>query len=123
MALQLDSPTGGNVIHRVEPGCVWINGKAWTESVLVPWQGPVTPWGVTSFEALMPAHFERLLELKPELILFGSGPQLRFAHPSLYRAVLQARIGLDTMDLGAACRTFTVLTSEHRQATAALLLN
>jgi uncharacterized protein len=123
MALQLDSPTGGNVIHRVEPDCVWINGKAWTESVIVPWQGPVTPWGVKGFDALRAEDFERLLALRPELILFGSGPQLRFAHPALYRAVIDARIGLDTMDLAAACRTFTVLTSEHRQATAALLLN
>lgn len=123
MALQLDSPTGGNVIHRVEPGCVWINGKEWTESVIVPWQGPVTPWGVNGFDALQAADFERLLALRPELILFGSGPQLRFAHPALYRAVIDARVGLDTMDLAAACRTFTVLTSEHRQATAALLLN
>jgi uncharacterized protein len=123
MALQLDASTGGNVIHRVEPGCVWINGKAWTESVLVPWQGPVLPWGVASFEALKPEDFARLLEIKPELILFGSGPQLRFAHPTLYRAVFEAHIGLDTMDLAAACRTFTVLTSEHRQAVAALLLN
>jgi uncharacterized protein len=123
MALQLDSPAGGNVIHRLEAGCVWINGEPWTESVLVPWQGPVVAWGVTSFEALKANDFERLLAVKPELVLFGSGPSLRFAHPSLFRAVAQAQIGLDTMDLGAACRTFTVLTSEHRQVVAALLLS
>lgn len=122
MALQLDSPTGGNVIHRVEPGCVWVNGKAWTESVLVPWDGPVRPWGPASFDALQAEHFATLLEPMPELVLFGSGSRLRFPHPRLYQSLVVARIGMDTMDLAAACRTFTVLTSEHRQVTVALLL-
>jgi uncharacterized protein len=122
MALQLDSPTGGNVIHRVEPGCVWINGQAWKESVLVPWDGPVRPWGVPSFEALRPEDFEALLVPKPELVLFGSGSRLRFPHPRLYQSLVKTGIGLDSMDLGAACRTFTVLTSEHRQVSVALLL-
>ncbi len=122
MALQLDSPTGGNVIHRVEAGCVWINGQAWTASVLVPWNGPVRPWGPSAFEDLQAEHFEALLDPRPELVLFGSGSRLRFPHPRLYQGLAQARIGLDSMDLAAACRTFTVLTSEHRQVTAALLL-
>lgn len=122
MALQLDSPTGGNVIHRVEPDCVWINGQVWRESVLVPWDGPVRPWNVTGFETLQAADFDSLLHPKPELVLFGSGRKLRFPHPRLYQALIRAGIGLDSMDLGAACRTFTVLTSEHRQVTAALLL-
>ena len=122
MALQLDSPTGGNVIHRVEPGCVWINGQAWKEPVLVPWDGPVRPWRVLNFEALRPEDFEVLLEPKPELVLFGSGSRLRFPHPRLYQSLVKAGIGLDSMDLGAACRTFTVLTSEHRQVSVALLL-
>lgn len=122
MALQLDSPTGGNVIHRVEPGCVWVNGQAWRESVLVPWDGPVRAWGPADFEALQTEHFDALLTPKPELVLFGSGDRLRFPHPRLYQGLVRAGIGLDTMDLGAACRTFTVLTSEHRQVTVALLV-
>lgn len=122
MALQLDSPTGGNVIHRVEPGCVWVNGQAWRESVLVPWDGPVRAWGPADFEALQTEHFDALLAPKPELVLFGSGARLRFPHPRLFQGLVRAGIGLDTMDLAAACRTFTVLTSEHRQVTVALLI-
>lgn len=123
MALQLDSPTGGNVIHRVEPGCVWINGRAWTESVLVPWDGPVRAWGPASFEALQAEHFDALLSPRPELVLFGSGSRLRFPPPRLYRGLIAAGIGMDSMDLSAACRTFAVLTSEHRQVSVALLLD
>jgi uncharacterized protein len=121
MALQLDEPTGGNLITRVEAGCVWVNGRAWTSPVIVPWQGEVRAWHVDSFEALQASHFEALLADAPELVLFGSGARLRFAHPRLQQALHAARIGIDTMDLGAACRTYAVLTSEGRRVTAALL--
>jgi uncharacterized protein len=122
MALQLDTPTGGNLIHRIEPGAVWVNGQRWAEPVLVPWQGEVRAWGVQGFDALAAADFERLLSPRPEIVLFASGSRLRFPHPSLWRALMQAGIGFDTMDLAAACRTFTVLTSENRQVLAALLV-
>ena len=121
MALQLDEPTGGNLITRVEPGCVWVNGKPWTSPVIVPWQGAVRAWDVPGFEALEAGHFSELLADRPELVLFGSGARLRFAHPRLQQPLHAARIGIDTMDLGAACRTYAVLTSEGRRVTAALL--
>jgi uncharacterized protein len=122
MALQLDEPTGVNVIHRVEPGCVWVNGQAWTQSVVVPWQGEVRAWGPADFAGLSAAHFEALLQPRPELLLFGSGSRLRFPPPALLWPLIQAGVALDTMDLGAACRTYTVLASEQRQVTVALLL-
>lgn len=122
MALQLDTPSEGNQIHRVEPGCVWINGQAWRQSVLVPWHGEVRAWSVEGFEALQALHFEALLDPRPELVLFGSGERLRFPHPSLWRPLMQAGVGLDTMDLAAACRTFAVLSGERRRVIAALLV-
>lgn len=121
MALQLDQPSGGNLITRVEAGCVWVNGKPWTEAVIVPWQGEVRPWGVSRFEDLETTHFEALLRDQPELVLFGTGARIRFAHPGLQQALHQARVGLDTMDLAAACRTYAVLSSEGRRVSAALL--
>lgn len=88
----------------------------------MPWQGKPELWDVTRFEDLTEAHFERILALKPELVIFGSGPKLRFARPNLYRPLIQARIGMETMDIGAACRTYNVLASEGRAVLAALLI-
>ncbi len=121
MKFQLDTATGGNLITRVEPGCVWVNGQAHQQSVLVPWAGPVTPWGASDFEGLETAHFDALLALKPELVLLGTGARLRFAHPGLTQGLMRAGIGLDCMDLAAACRTFSVLTAEGRKVLAALI--
>lgn len=122
MKFQLDQPQGGNNISRHDLHHVWVNGVEHRQSVLVPWQGKTEPWNVTRFEDLTEAHFERILALKPELVIFGSGAKLRFAKPNLYRPLIQARIGMETMDIGAACRTYNVLASEGRAVLAALLI-
>lgn len=122
MKFQLDQPQGGNIISEHDLRSVRVNGVQHEHSVLVPWQGGVEPWEVTRFEDLGEAHFQRILALKPELVIFGSGAKIRFARPNLYRALIDARIGLETMDLGAACRTYNVLASEGRAVLAALLI-
>ncbi|OWQ85739.1 hypothetical protein CDN99_21940 [Roseateles aquatilis] len=122
MKFQLDQPQGGNNISRHDGTCVWVNGVEHRHSVLVPWQGKPEDWRLTRFEDLAESHFERILALKPELVIFGSGPRIRFARPNLYRALIQARIGMETMDIGAACRTYNVLASEGRAVLAALLI-
>jgi uncharacterized protein len=121
MKFQLDEPQGGNSISRHEGRQVWVNGQPHQRSVLVPWRGEVQNWGLQRFEDLAEAHFEQILALRPELVVFGSGSRLRFARPALYRCLIAARIGVETMDLAAACRTYNVLASEGRSVLGALL--
>ena len=122
MKFQPDTTSGVNVISRHEPGRVWVGAALHDSSALVPWEGTVLPWQAESFEALTPAHFERIVALQPELVIFGSGARIRFPHPSLLRALIERGIGVETMDTAAACRTYNVLVSERRSAVAALLL-
>ena len=122
MKFQPDTLAGTNVITRLETQRVWIGQTAYDHAVLVPWTGQVTAWAVSSFEDLQPHHFESLLSLRPEVVIFGSGSRLRFASPALSRALIEQRIGIETMDTGAACRTYNVLASEGRSVVAALLL-
>jgi uncharacterized protein len=90
--------------------------------LLVPWQGEVTAWRPSRFDDLEAADFEALLGLKPELVIFGSGQRLRFVRPDRWRSLVEARIGFETMDVAAACRTYNVLASEGRNVVAALLI-
>jgi uncharacterized protein len=69
------------------------------------------------------ARFEQALTLQPELVIFGSGPRLRFVSASLLRGLIDRRIGVETMDTAAACRTYNVLAGEGRAVLAALLLD
>ena len=122
MKFQPDTAEGVNTITRCEPGLVRVGADNHSQSVLVPWQGAVQPWGPARVAQLTAAHFELALSLQPELVIFGSGPRLQFIAPTLYRSLIERRIGIETMDTAAACRTFNVLASEGRRVLAALLL-
>jgi len=122
MKLHADAPQGANIIHAYTPGRVSINGEPFTQSVIVPADAPVELWNARSLDELTEAHFERIAAYRPELVLFGSGATLRFVRPALLKALIDARIGVDTMDTAAACRTHSILTSEGRRVLAALLL-
>jgi uncharacterized protein len=122
MKFQPDDVSDSNNIHRHDAQGIWVNGQLYNHSLIVPRQGEVLRWRPTRFEDLQPADFEALLVGDPELVVFGSGNRLRFAHPDQWRALVQARVGLETMDLAAACRTYNVLASERRRVVAALLI-
>ena len=122
MKFQPERAAGVNLIARHDPGCVRVNADDWRSSVLVPWRGAVQAWPPGRLEDLTAEHFERLLALQPELVVFGSGARLRFVSPALLRALIERRIGVETMDTAAGCRTYNVLASEGRLVVAALLI-
>jgi uncharacterized protein len=122
MKLQPDRAEGVNIINAHTPQAVSVNGEAHLISILVPPTGTVIPWGAASLEDLTEAHFERIAQAKPELVVFGSGSKLRFPPPALLRSLMAARIGIETMDTAAACRTYNILVGEGRQVMAALIV-
>jgi uncharacterized protein len=123
MKFQPDTLDGVNPITRQEAGCVWVGTTPFRHSVLVPWRGAVMPWPVTRWADLTADHFERIAVLQPELVIFGSGSRLRFVQPGLLRGFYERRVGVETMDTAAACRTYNVLVAEGRQVLAALLID
>jgi hypothetical protein len=48
-------------------------------------------------------------------------PAARFPHPRVTAALAQAGVGVEVMDLQAACRTYNILVAEERKVAAALL--
>ena len=123
MKFQPDSLEGVNTIARHDGGSVWIGNQSYSGSVVVPWSGPVRAWSPADFDALTQAHFDEVLQLQPELVIFGSGAKLRFPPPALLRGLIARRVGVESMDSAAACRTYNVLVSEGRTVVAALLLD
>ena len=122
MKLQPDRIEGVNVISGLLSDAVSVNGVTYRTSIVIPWVGEVSPWGTAEFEGLTAADFDRLADLGPELVIFGSGPRIRFPSPALMRNLMARRIGVETMDTAAACRTYNVLAGESRRVVAALLL-
>lgn len=104
------------------PGWVGVNGERVSESVIILSTGERLPWGVQRFEDLGPEHFEMLARPGVEVALFGSGDRIRFPRPAWLKPLIDQRVGLETMDTAAACRTYNVLAQEGRQVAVALLL-
>lgn len=91
-------------------------------SVLLTAQHLIRDWPPEQFEEVERAHFEQVLALDPEVVLFGSGERLRFPRAEVGRLLNERGIGLEVMDTGAACRTFNILAAEGRRVAAALLM-
>ena len=71
---------------------------------------------------LTESHLEAIFALAPQLVLLGTGATQKFPATNIRAAFAQRRIGLEVMDVGAACRTFNLLVQEGRRVAAALLL-
>ena len=91
-------------------------------SIVIGSRGEKFDWQCARFEDLTEEHFTSLAATQPELVIFGSGARLRFAPPAFMRALMHKRIGIETMDTLAACRTYNILAGEGRQVIAALLI-
>ncbi|KMZ11885.1 putative membrane protein [Candidatus Burkholderia humilis] len=122
LKLHQESTSALNTITSYGDGFVAINLERHEGSVIVILQGPVERWPVTSFDALTPEDFDALVKAAPEVVIFGSGSRLRFPHPRLTAQLAKHRIGVETMDFGAACRTYNILMQEGRKVAAALLI-
>jgi uncharacterized protein len=104
------------------PGWVGVGAEKITHSVVIASGGQRLPWAAR-FEDLGPADFEALAQLRVEVVIFGSGARIRFPRPAWIVPLAQRRIGIETMDTAAACRTYNILAQEGRDVAVALLLD
>ena len=122
MKLHASAPSAFNTFTAYGEGFVMVNGRRHeTNLIVLPLQ--LLPWSAVSFDALQEEDFRVLLEMDLEILLLGTGPKQRFPHPRLTRALAAKRIGVETMDLQAACRTYNILMAEERRVAAALLFS
>jgi uncharacterized protein len=104
------------------PGWVTLLGEKVTSSVVIGSRGQRIEWACRRYEDLTAEHFELLAAQGAELVIFGSGSRIRFPQPQWLAPLVAQRIGLETMDTQAACRTYNILAGEGRHVIAALLI-
>lgn len=120
MKLHSSVPSGVNTITGYGDGYVMVNGERRSSSVVVL-PDRIEQWQAAGFDTLTPDDFLFLKSLGAEIVLLGTGPRQRFPHPKLTADLGKAGIGLEVMDLQAACRTYNILVAEERKVAAALL--
>jgi uncharacterized protein len=122
LKLQSDPHSGANTITGYGAGYVEINQTPYDHAVVLSSDGAISNWSAQTFEDLEASHFSQLVDLKPELILIGTGSRQRFPKPELLKDLIMAKIGFEIMDSQAACRTYNILVGEGRKVLLALIL-
>jgi uncharacterized protein len=122
LKLHLAGASGLNSFNGYGAGFVVVNGTRYERSVVVLPDRIIPDWSAASFGALAPADFAPLAGLPLEIVLLGTGATLRFPRPEVIRPLIDARIGVEVMDVAAACRTYNILVGEARKVAAALIL-
>jgi uncharacterized protein len=122
LKLHLESAGALNSFTGYGPGYVMVNGQRIETSVIVLPERILPDWPPASFEALAAEHFQALAGLGREIVLLGTGARLRFPRAEILYPLIRAGVGVEVMDLQAACRTYNILMAEERKVAAALLL-
>ncbi len=122
MKLHATVVPSSNTFNAYGDGYVEVNAVRFERSIVVVPDRPVLDWPVTDFASLSADAFRFIADLDPELVVFGTGSKLRFPHPRLLAPLIDRGIGVETMDVFAACRTYNILMAEGRRVAAALLL-
>ena len=120
MRLTVTSTAAVNLIRSYADGVLCIGEQRFDRAVMV---GPTLLDGNIPVQNPLDLREEQLGSLlaeAPELVLIGwAGGQLFL--PAQQRSwFLERRIGLEVMELGAACRTYNVLVQDERRVIALL---
>ena len=115
-------PGDRQLIAAYGPGLFRVSGVIHEQSIIV-FPDRTEDWAITSFDQIDADSFAAVAAAVPpvEVLLLGTGARHEFVPPALRRTLREAGIALDTMDTGAACRTYNVLMAEDRRVAAALI--
>ncbi|WP_306606585.1 Mth938-like domain-containing protein [Azonexus sp.] len=123
MKLHTSNTAGLNLFTAYGDDYVAVNQLKHEKNLIVLPENLIPEWSTENIETLTESDMQKLLGLGVEVILLGTGKRLRFPAGALMRPFAPAGIGLEIMDLQAACRTYNILASEGRKVAAALLFD
>jgi len=121
--LHLSNTAGLNIFTAYGEDFVAVNQEKYARNLIVLPESMVFEWSTATPATLAEGDMQKLLELGMEIVLLGTGNRQRFPAGALMRPFGPAGIGLEVMDLQAACRTYNILAAEGRKVAAALLFD
>ena len=120
MKFTLDSRSDVHLIRGYGPGEVRIAQLVQHAPCIVTADRLILDWPARDVATLGAADLEPLFALQPDVVLLGTGAKQTLPSHAIRQAFAARRIGLEVMDLGAACRTYNILVQEERRVAAVL---
>ena len=122
MKFTQQGPAGANLIRRYGADFIVIAEEEIRRSCLVSAATLLRDWPPRSVGELRVEHLGAIFEFAPEVVVLSTGATQKFPPAALRAEFATRRIGLEVMEVGAACRTYNVLVAEERKVIAAILL-
>jgi len=114
-------PEGINLISRYGVDFIALGANEIRESCIVT-ASAFSSWAPRSVDELTVDHCQALFAYRPDVVVLSTGSRQVFPRAALRAEFATRKIGLEVMEIGAACRTFNVLVGEERKVLAAILL-
>ncbi|MDQ7017483.1 MAG: Mth938-like domain-containing protein [Gammaproteobacteria bacterium] len=119
------SETFGDNDHHVSgygPEGVTVLGRRHPYHLIVS-KEQIQKWHIDDLSSLNPNTLQAVLDLKPEIVILGTGDKQIFPPMDIMMLFAKQQIGFEVMNTSAACRTYNILLSEDRDVVAALILD
>lgn len=120
MHIQLET-SDKNTIRSYTDEQITIGETTYQQSVIVSRDKIITSWPVHSLQDLNAKNLDFMLTVEPEIIIIGHKQPGINIPITVMQHLSKLRIGIECMSIGAACRTFNVLLSEHRRVVAGII--
>lgn len=123
MIITKDTSDAHYQIQAYSPGnSITVNNKKHTKSLIISADLLITDWEPQSLAEIKHRHWKTVIDLKPEILLLGTGKTFKIPTSQLLTPLYNHQIGVECMDTGAACRTYVALSAESRHVVAVLLI-
>ena len=115
-------PDGKNIIESYGDGGFKVSGEKHQGSIIIL-PDYIFPWNISSFDEIATDSLEDIISRHDQIdiLLIGCGNEFRFMNNAIISELKSHNISVDSMDTGAACRTYNVLLAEERNIAAALI--
>lgn len=119
MKLHEQLPPRTHLIGGYGAAGVLVAGRTYTRPLIIAPTLLRTDW-IADASALDAAALEPLWPVEPRIVLAGGAGMSQDSLRQLRQWLAARQVALESMDLGAACRTYNVLAQEERPVAALL---
>lgn len=120
MQITLDQSEGALLVKRYDADSVWIGEQRYARPLLLSRHQLIDQWQAESLATLTVAQLEPIFGSRVSLVIVGTRAADRIAPAEVRRKFRERNVALETMEFGAACRTYNVLAQEQREVLVAL---
>ncbi|XXK23401.1 Mth938-like domain-containing protein [Arenicellales bacterium nBUS_48] len=111
------------MIQSYDASGVTISGRLFAESfLLMPQETRPKIWAVKKFQDISADVLDTLFGTSWDALLLGTGSEHHLPGPDLLQLMARRNRAIDFMSSRSACATFNLLSMDHRDVAAAIIL-